>query len=132
MKARCSWFVSFLTSKGASKTLRIYFIALAFAGPALTADIAYADASTVPQTYMGQSATTAQSKLGNLGNYLVVLTNKAWMTGLLVLLLVGIAGAILWAFGQRGVVINVLGAVVIIGIIVMVIALVADVAANGA
>jgi hypothetical protein len=132
MKARCSWFVSFLTSKGASKTLRIYFIALAFAGPALTADIAYADASTVPQTYMGQSATTAQSKLGNLGNYLVVLTNKAWMTGLLVLLLVGIAGAILWAFGQRGVVINVLGAVVIIGIIVMVIALVADIAANGA
>lgn len=132
MKARWSWFVSFLTSKGASKTLRIYFLALAFAGPALTADIAYADASTVPQTYMGQSATTAQSKLGNLGNYLVVLTNKAWMTGLLVLLLVGIAGAILWAFGQRGVVINVLGAVVIIGIIVMVIALVADVAANGA
>ena len=132
MKACWSWFVSFLTSQGASKTLRIYFLALAFAGPALTADIAHADASTVPQTYMGQSATTAQSKLGNLGNYLVVLTNKAWMTGLLVLLLVGIAGAILWAFGQRGVVINGLGAVVIIGIIVMVIALVADIAANGA
>jgi hypothetical protein len=132
MKAHWNRFVSFLISQQASKTLRIYFLALAFAGPALTADMAYADASNVPQTYMGQSATTAQSKLGNLGNYLVALTNKTWMIGLLVMLLAGIAGAILWAFGQRGIVINVLGAVVIIGIIVMVIGLVADTATNGA
>jgi hypothetical protein len=80
---------------------------------------------------MGQSATTAQSKLGNLGNYLVALTNKMWMIGLLVMLLAGLVGAVLWAFGQRGIVINVIGAVVIIGMIVMVIGLVADTAANG-
>jgi hypothetical protein len=80
---------------------------------------------------MGQSATTAQGKLGSLGNYLVALTNKMWMIGLLVMLLAGLVGAVLWAFGQRGIVINVIGAVVIIGMIVMVIGLVADTAANG-
>lgn len=131
MKTYWNAFVSFLIPQRASRTLRIYLLVLAFAGPALTADMAFADATTVPQTYMGQSATTAQSKLGNLGNYLVALTNKMWMIGLLVMLLAGLVGAVLWAFGQRGIVINVIGAVVIIGMIVMVIGLVADTAANG-
>jgi hypothetical protein len=54
-----------------------------------------------------------------------------WMIGLLVMLLAGLVGAVLWAFGQRGIVINVIGAVVIIGMIVMVIGLVADTASNG-
>lgn len=114
-----------------AKLLRVYFLALAFALPVLNADRALADATTVPQTYMGQTATTAQSKLGNLGNYLVALTNKTFMIGLLVMLLAGIVGAILWCFGQRGIVINVLGGIVMIGLIVMVIGLVADTTANG-
>ena len=99
--------------------------------PVLNAETVLADATTVPQTYMGQSATTAQSKLGNLGNYLVALTNKTWMIGILVILLAGIIGAVLWCFGQRGIVINVLGGIVMIGIIIMVVGLVADTAANG-
>jgi len=93
--------------------------------------MAFADATNVPQTYMGQSATTAQSKLGNLGNFLVSLTNKMWMIGVLLMLLGGIVGCVLWIFGQRGFVINVLGGVFFLGVIVMVIGLVADTAANG-
>lgn len=126
-----TYWKSFLTSERMAKLLRVYFLALAFALPVLNADRALADATTVPQTYMGQTATTAQSKLGNLGNYLVALTNKTFMIGLLVMLLAGIVGAILWCFGQRGIVINVLGGIVMIGLIVMVIGLVADTTANG-
>ena len=106
-------------------------MALVIALPLLNAERVLADATTVPQTYMGQSATTAQSQLGNLGKFLVSLTNKTWMIGILVILLAGIVGAILWCFGQRGIVINVLGGVVIIGLIVMVVGLIADTAANG-
>ena len=122
---------SFLTSRRLARLLRVYFLALVCALPVLNTETVLADATTVPQTYMGQSATTAQSKLGNLGNYLVALTNKTWMIGILVILLAGIIGAVLWCFGQRGIVINVLGGIVMIGIIIMVVGLVADTAANG-
>ena len=122
---------SFLTSRRLAWLLRVYFLAPVCALPVLNAETVLADATTVPQTYMGQSATTAQSKLGNLGNYLVALTNKTWMIGILVILLAGIIGAVLWCFGQRGIVINVLGGIVMIGIIIMVVGLVADTAANG-
>jgi hypothetical protein len=121
----------FLTSRRLTRLLRVYFMALVIALPLLNAERVLADATTVPQTYMGQSATTAQSQLGNLGKFLVSLTNKTWMIGILVILLAGIVGAILWCFGQRGIVINVLGGVVIIGLIVMVVGLIADTAANG-
>jgi hypothetical protein len=120
-----------LTSRRLTRLLRVYFMALVIASPVLNAERVLADAATVPQTYMGQSATTAQSQLGNLGKFLVSLTNKTWMIGILVILLAGIVGAILWCFGQRGIVINVLGGVVIIGLIVMVVGLIADTAANG-
>lgn len=123
---------SFLTSRRLARLLRVYFLALVCALPVLNAETVLADATTVPQTYMGQSATTAQSSLGNLGKFLVSLTNKTWMIAILVILLAGIVGAILWCFGQRGIVINVLGAVVIVGLIVMVVGLIADTAANGA
>jgi hypothetical protein len=46
-------------------------------------------------------------------------------------LLAGIIGAILWCFGQRGFVIGVLGAIVIIGVIIMVVGLVIDQTATG-
>ena len=131
MKTYWNTFVSFLISQRASRTFRLYLLALAFAVPALTTDMAFADATNVPQTYMGQSATTAQSKLGNLGNFLVALTNKMWMIGVLLMLLGGIVGCVLWIFGQRGFVINVLGGIFFLGVIVMVIGLVADTAANG-
>jgi hypothetical protein len=126
-----TYWKSFLTSRYLARLLRVYFLALVCALPVLNAETVMADATTVPQTYMGQSATTAQSKLGNLGNYLVALTNKTWMIGILIILLAGIIGAVLWCFGQRGIVINVLGGIVMIGIIIMVVGLVADTAANG-
>jgi len=126
-----TYWQSFLTLRRLAALIRVYFLALAFAVPVLDAQRVLADATTVPQTYMGQSATTAQSKLGNLGNFLVALSNKTFMIGLLVMLLAGIVGAILWCFGQRGIVINVLGGIVMIGLIVMVIGLVADTTSNG-
>jgi hypothetical protein len=126
-----TYWQGFLTSRRLAALIRVYFLALAFAVPVLDTQRVLADATTVPQTYMGQSATTAQSKLGNLGNFLVALSNKTFMIGLLVMLLAGIVGAILWCFGQRGIVINVLGGIVMIGLIVMVIGLVADTTSNG-
>jgi hypothetical protein len=130
MKAQWNWFVSFLISQRAVRTLRIYVLALAFVVPGLTADTVYADATNVPQTFMGPSAQQAQAKLGNLGNFLVSLSNKAFMIGVLAMLLAGILGAILWAFGQRGIIINVLGGIVFLGLIVMLIGLIADNAAS--
>jgi len=127
-----TYWLNLLTSRRLASWLRMYFLALVVSSPVLNVETAMADATTVPQTYMGQSATTAQGKLGNLGNYLVALTNKMWMIGVLVMLLAGIVGAVLWCFGQRGIVINVLGGIVMIGLIIMVIGLVADTAANGA
>src|ERR1700732_1171382 len=100
-----TYWKGFLTSRRLASLLRLYFLMLAFALPVFNAERVLADATTVPQTYMGQTATTAQSKLGNLGNYLVALTNKTWMIGILVILLAGIIGAVLWCFGQRGIVI---------------------------
>jgi hypothetical protein len=127
-----TYWLRVLTARRLAKWLRVYFLALVVASPVLNVETVMADATTVPQTYMGQSATAAQGKLGNLGNYLVNLTNKMWMIGVLVMLLAGIVGAVLWCFGQRGIVINVLGGIVMIGLIIMVIGLVADTAANGA
>jgi len=127
-----TYWLSLLTSLRLASWLRVYFLVLVVASPVFNVETVMADATTVPQTYMGQTATTAQGKLGNLGNYLIALTNKMWMIGVLVMLLAGIVGAVLWCFGQRGIVINVLGGIVMIGLIIMVIGLVADTAANGA
>jgi hypothetical protein len=120
--------ICFLLS--AARVLRMLFLALAFAGAALGPGMAYGDA---PQSYMGQSEQTAQSILQQkLGLNLVAFTNKMYMLGVLVMLLAGVVGAILWAVGHRGIIINLVCAVVLVGLIVLVILLAASSSPTGA